>query len=271
MANVQTGFVEINGANFYYEISGEGHPFVMLHAGIADSRMWDDQFNFFAQHYKVIRFDQRGYGKTEPAAGEFQRYEDLYALLKHLGIERAYLMGCSMGGGVCMNFALQHPEMSAALIMVCSGPPGFKFETPSPKQWDEAVAAFDNNELEKVSELEVQIWFDGKSRTPEQVDPAVRKKVFDMNLIALQYEKRELGKELPLQPPAAERLAELKLPTLVIVGDLDTDYIQAAADHMAAQIAGARKVVISPAAHLPNMEHPTVFNQHILDFLTGLG
>ncbi len=73
------------------------------------------------------------------------------------------------------------------------------------------------------------------------------------------------------QPPAAERLAELKLPTLVIVGDLDTDYIQAAADHMVAQIAGARKVVISPAAHLPNMEHPTVFNQYILDFLTGLG
>lgn len=270
MTSTQNGFVEINGAQFYYETAGEGHPFVMLHAGIADNRMWDDQFAFFAHHYRVIRFDQRGYGQTEPVDGEFQRHEDLYQLLKHLGVERAYLMGCSMGGGVSMNFALTHPEMAAALIMVCSGPPGFQFETAPPKQWDELVAAFDNNELEKVSELEVQIWVDGKARTPEQVDPAVRKKVFDMNLIALQYEKRGLGKEVPLQPSAAERLGELKLPTLVIVGDLDTDYIQAAANHMAEKIIAARKVVISPAAHLPNLEHPALFNEHVLDFLKGV-
>lgn len=268
--STQTGFAEINGARMYYEVAGEGHPLVMVHAGIADNTMWDDQFAFFAQHYRVIRFDQRGYGQTEPVAGEFYRHEDIHGLLKFLGIEKAYLMGCSMGGGASMNFALAYPEMAAALIMVCSGPSGFDFDTEPPKQWDELVKAFNDNELERVSELETQIWVDGKARTPEQVNPEVRKKVYEMNLTVLRHEKKNLGKELPFAPPAVERLGELKLPTLVIVGDLDTDYIQAAADYMVGHIAGARKVVISPAAHVPNLEHPAEFNAAVADFLKGL-
>ncbi len=270
MIAAQSGFAEINGAKMYYEVAGSGHPLVMVHAGIAHSGMWDDQFAFFAEHNMVIRFDMRGFGQTVPVDGEFTNRDDLYALLKYLGVERAYLMGCSKGGGVCMDFALEHPDMAVALIMVGSGPGGFEFEADPPKQRDEIVKSFEANDLERTSELETQVWVDGRGRTPDQVNPIVRHKVFEMNLMALQYEKMGLGTEKPLDPPAALRIHELKLPVLIVYGDLDTTYIVAAADFMATHIAGAKKVLMPGTAHVPNMERPAEFNQQVLNFLQTL-
>jgi pimeloyl-ACP methyl ester carboxylesterase len=267
MTAAQSGLADINGAKMYYEVAGSGHPLIMVHAGIAHSGMWDDQFAFFAEHYQVIRFDMRGFGQTVPVEGEFSNREDLHALLKHLRVERAYLMGCSKGGGVCMDFALEHPEMATALIMVGSGPGGFEFETEPPKQRDEIIKTFEAGDLERTSELETQVWVDGQGRTPDQVNPAVRRKVFEMNLMALKYEKMGLGKEKPLDPPAVQRIQELKLPTLIVYGDLDTPYIVAAADFMARHIAGAKKALMPGTAHVPNMERPAEFNQQVLAFL----
>lgn len=270
MVATQSGFADINGARMYYEVAGSGHPLVMVHAGIAHSRMWDDQFAFFAEGYRVIRFDMRGFGKTVPVEGEFASRIDLYSLLKLLDVERAYLMGCSKGGGVCMDFTLEHPEMAAALIMVGSRPGGFEYETEPPKQRDEIARTFEAGDLERTSELETQVWVDGRGRTPDQVNPAVRRKVYEMNLVALQYEKWGLGTEKSLDPPAARRIDELKLPALIVYGDLDRPYTIAAADFMATHIAGAKKVLMPGTAHVPNMEHPAQFNQHVLNFLQEL-
>ncbi|MEZ4670315.1 MAG: alpha/beta hydrolase [Anaerolineae bacterium] len=270
MPEVEKGFAEINGAKLYYEVAGSGHPLVMVHAGIADNRMWDDQFNAFADQYRVIRFDQRGYGQSPPVDGEFSRHQDLYELLKFLNVDRAYLMGCSLGGGVSLNFALEYPDMAAALILVGSGPGGFDVKKDPPKQWDDIVKSFEANDLERTAELEVQVWVDGASRTPEQVDAALRAKVFDMNLIALKYEKLECGKELSLEPAAAVRLGDLRIPVLLVVGDLDTPYIQAANDFMLENLHFGQKVVMTGTAHVPNMEYPQVFNQHLSTFLASL-
>src|SRR4051812_9978431 len=95
-----TGFAAVNGVQIYYEIAGSGHPLVLVHAGIADRRMWDAQFPVFAQHYRVIRYDMRGFGKTAMVAGSFAHHDDLHGLLTFLGVERAYLLGCSKGGGM---------------------------------------------------------------------------------------------------------------------------------------------------------------------------
>src|SRR4051812_41163112 len=150
MNNRQSGMAAINGTQMYYEVAGSGHPLVLVHAGVADSRMWDDQFEVFAQHYKVIRFDQRGFGQTKPVDGEFRRYEDLYALLIFLGITETYLMGCSMGGGVCIDFVLEHPEIAKVLITVGSGPAGFEFNEPPPPIWDALTKAYKAGDLEQV-------------------------------------------------------------------------------------------------------------------------
>src|SRR5690349_18309153 len=123
----KSGFVNVEGAQIYYETAGKGKPFVMIHAGVADRRQWNNEFAFFAQNYQVLRYDMRGYGKSEPVDGEFNHMSDLDSLLRALEIqEPVVIMGCSMGGGLAMDFALTYPSRVQALIMVGSGPSGLK-------------------------------------------------------------------------------------------------------------------------------------------------
>jgi pimeloyl-ACP methyl ester carboxylesterase len=270
MVAVQSALAEINGATIYYEVSGKGQPFLMVHAGIANKSMWDDQFDFFAQQYRVVRYDMRGYGQSLPVAGDYQRHQDIRALLDFLSIDHAYLMGCSMGGGACMDFALDYPDRADALIMVGSAPGGFAYDEWSPSPLDEEMeAAYQKGDLERVNEIGLRIFVDGKGRTPDQVSPALRKKVYDMNMIALRNEGL-LGKDVPPPTPAAKRIGELHLPVLIVTGDLDEEYIARAADFMATNIRGARKIVMAGTAHLPNMEFPNEFNAHVQAFLDGL-
>jgi pimeloyl-ACP methyl ester carboxylesterase len=121
------GFVEMDRTNFYYELAGEGEPLVFVHAGIADSRMWDDQFHPFAQSYRVLRYDRRGFGRSPMVAGPYSHHGDLYALLRFLGIERAHLVGCSQGAKTITDFALEHPEMISSLVLVAPALGGFAY------------------------------------------------------------------------------------------------------------------------------------------------
>jgi pimeloyl-ACP methyl ester carboxylesterase len=130
-------------------------------------------------------------------------------------------------------------------------------------------AAYGAGDLERVNEVAMKIFIDGKGRTPDQVDPALRQKVYDMNMIALQHDAQQ-GKDVPLSVPAAYRMSDLKAPTLVVIGDLDEEYIMRAADFMMANIANVQKVVLHGTAHLPNMEFPDEFNSHVQAFLDGV-
>ncbi|HEV2580269.1 MAG TPA: alpha/beta hydrolase, partial [Ktedonobacteraceae bacterium] len=106
-----TGFVEIYGAPLYYEVAGDGPALVLIHEGIADSRMYDDQFDAFAQQYRVVRYDLHGFGKSGAPEQAYTHHGALHGLLRHLGIERAALMGMSLGGITALDFALSYPEM----------------------------------------------------------------------------------------------------------------------------------------------------------------
>ena len=269
---IKSGFANIDNAKIYYETAGKGIPLVMIHAGVADSRQWNNEFTYFAQSYQVIRYDMRGYGKSEPVDGEFSHMSDLVSLLDALEIHGPLiLMGCSMGGGMAMDFALTHPARAKALIMVGAGPSGLELDVATPSKFTDAEKAFEAGDLDLVAEIETQIWFDGMHRTPEQVNQAMRKLLYEMNRIALSHEVKQLGKRLPnTQTPAFDRLANLDIPVLVIVGAHDTPYILAAADYMTEKIQSARKVIIEDAAHLPNMDQPDEFQGIVKDFLGSL-
>ena len=268
----KSGFAAVNNAKIYYEISGVGFPFVMIHAGVADRRQWNNEFASFASKYCVLRYDQRGYGKSEPVEGDYSHMRDLESLLDVLDIhEPVILMGCSMGGGTAMDFTLTHPALVKALIMVDSGPSGLDLDVPENDKFADAEKAFKEGDLDLVSEIETQIWFDGTGRTPQQVNQEMRKLLFEMNRIALGHEVKNPGKRKPnLEKPAAERLHEILCPVLVIVGANDTPYSLAAADHMAKHIKSARKAVIDDAGHLPNMDHPQQFHTIVSQFLDNL-
>ena len=270
--HTKSGFVQVENARLYYETAGQGVPLVMIHAGVADSRQWNNEFAFFAPNYRVVRYDMRGYGKSEPVDGEFSHLGDLVAVLNALEVdEPVVIMGCSMGGGLAMDFALTYPSRVKALIMVGSGPSGLELDVPTPAKFADVEKAFEAGDLDLVSELETQIWFDGTGRTPEQVDQAMRKLLYDMNRQALAHEVKQLGKRLPnSQVQAFDRLNELQIPVLIIVGEHDTPYILAAADYMVEKLPSAQKVRVEDAAHLPNMDQPDEFQTAVTNFLENL-
>jgi 3-oxoadipate enol-lactonase len=265
------GSAEVNGTRLYYEVAGEGRPLVLLHSGLTNCQMWNAQWETFTQHYRVIRYDARGFGWSRMPPGPFSHREDLCQLLRFLSVERAYLLGSSMGGYLAIDFTLEHPEMVAALIPVGSGVSG---ETPSAfllQRWKEIDLAAEAGDLTQAVELELQLWVDGTGRTPEQVDPVVREQVRQMNTHNFERApEQERGLPQQLEPPAIGRLAQIHVPALVLVGEHDIPDKLGSADLLARGIPGAQKAVISGAAHLPSMEQPEQFNRLTVQFLQSL-
>jgi 3-oxoadipate enol-lactonase len=269
----QKGFAEVNGTTLYYEVAGKGHPLVLNHGGLVDNHLWDTQFEVFARHFKVIRYDFRGFGESGMLTSGMEPYSlerDLYSLLQFLGIEKTAVLGLSMGGGLAIDFTLQYPEMVDALITVGAGLSGFDIDEPDEElkaKFAEVEETFKSGDITRMVELELQIWTDGPHRTPEQVDPQVRERVRAMS--THNYERGDAQEVQPLEmePPAVGRLSEIHVPTLVIVGDQDLEEILTIAKTLEKGIAGAMKVVIPGTAHHPNMEKPEEFNRAVLEFL----
>lgn len=266
-ATTERGFVEINGAPLYYEVAGEGHPLVLVHAGVADSRMWDEQFTVFAQQYRVVRYDWRGYGKSAVPAVPVALHEELAELLTHLGIERTHIVGISFGGRIALDFTLAHPEMVEKLVLVAAGGSGGQ---PSPEQraYNEAEdAALEAGDKDGATEITLRTWVDGPKRQPGEVDPTVRERVREMQRQAYDITFPEGADTIELEPPAIGRLGEVKAPTLVIVGDYDLQPKVEQSRWLAGEIAGAQLVIFEGVAHMVNMEKPAEFNQRVLAFL----
>jgi 3-oxoadipate enol-lactonase len=266
--SIERGFVDVHGAQLYYEAAGAGRPLVMLHGHLIDSGQWDDQFEVFAHDYRVIRYDARGFGQSSKPSDPFAYYEDLRAMLAFFGIESAYLMGCSGGGATIIDFALAYPEMADALILVGAGLAGYQWGELPPLVI-ELREAQERGDIERTVELSLQLWTDGANRTPDQVNPTARERIRAMSARLFARPNVEAPQEM-LEPPAIGRLAEIRAPTLAIVGDQDVAPILEIADLVAAQVPGARKAVIPDAGHHPNMEHPELFNQIVRSFLGQL-
>ncbi len=269
---IESGYIQADKAMIYYELAGAGQPLVMIHAGVADSRQWNNEFPYFAQSFRVLRYDMRGYGKSLPVDGEYSNLGNLKTLLSYLQLrEPLILVGCSMGGTLSMDFCLAYPDRVRALVMVGSGPSGLELDVPGHPQEEAAAAAYKAGDLDLVAELEAQIWFDGMGRTPNQGNQEMRSLAREMNRLALAHDAQQLGKRVAdTDIPAVNRLAELEIPVLVIIGENDIPYLRAAADTMVENIASSRKVIIGDSAHLPNMEHPSEFRRALDSFFAGV-
>ena len=264
-----SGFVEIHGCQFYYQVAGEGHPLVLLHAGICDSRMWDDQWGVFAQRYRVVRFDMRGFGRSSPSASPFTPHEDLQGLLQFLDIHTSYLVGASMGGQVALDFTLAQPEMVDALILVGSALTDRRPSDALLQAWAQIGEALQAGDTAAANEIELSLWVDGPRRSPDEVDHAVRSRVHEMNAVKLARHNPD-GQPRGLEPPAAQRLAEIQVPTLVVAGVQDHADILDSARQLADGIPHAQHIVIAGSGHLPSMEQPAPFNRAVQTFLEPL-
>ncbi len=271
MKDSRSSIVQINGTRLAYEVAGEGHPLVLIHGGLVDSRSWDDQFDVFAQHYKVVRYDARGFGDSEVPTQPYSDVEDLYNLLTFLHIEKTYVLGLSRGGSVALDFTLVHPEIVDGLVLSNSGLGGYQLSPENNALLEEVDAALERNDVAQAVELENRMWIDGPERTPDRVNATVRERVRAMNthnyILAL---GKDVASPAEVEPQAISRLAEIHVPTLIVIGDKDVHDFVAMSNLLAQSIVGAKKVVLPNVAHAPNMEEPEVFNQIVLNFLSAL-
>ena len=258
--------MRINGARIHCERSGAGVPVVFLHAGLADSRMWDPQVEAFNTHFDVVRPDQRGFGDSELPPRPWSAVADLLSLTELLSLEAAHLVGCSMGGAVAIDFALAHPEKVRKLVLVGSAIGGFAFRPEHAHLFKEVSTAHKAGDLVALNEGMMHLFLDGPDRPRGYVREPLRKHFLDMNGIAIRADFTKAPDKDP-DPLAVRRLHEISAPTLVVVGDKDVPTVLEAADLLMNSIPDVRKAVIHDAAHLPNMEHPEEFNRIVLDFL----
>jgi pimeloyl-ACP methyl ester carboxylesterase len=253
----------------YHELQGSGPPIVFIHAGIADSGMWEPQWASFAGRYRLLRLDLAGFGRTPIERLPVTPARDVVGLLDELGISAAGVVGASLGGRVALEVAVARPDLVRALVLVDAGLPGV--------EWSEAVRSYGAAEDEAVTrgdlaaatELNLRMWVDGPGRAVADVDPAVRSAVAEMQRRALELHAPywESHVEELLVPDVAERLDEVQAPTLVLVGEEDVDDMQVLAKRFAAEIPRARLATIPGAGHVPSIEQPAAFDARVLPFL----
>lgn len=271
LVTTRTGWAKVNEAQLYFEVAGEGFPLVLLHAGVADSRMWDPQMAALAEQYRVVRFDLRGFGRTMVPPAQFSHHDDVAALLNFLEIEPVYLIGASFGGAVALDFSLAYPGRVKALVLSAPALGGYEPTSLDMQRFlAKEEAALDRGDVAAATELNLRMWVDGLYRSPADVDPALREQVREMQLQAFSLPIPEGAEDVALKPPAVERLAEIHAPTLVIAGEQDVPEFLKISEIIARGITGAKKVIIPGVAHLPGLEKPEIFNQLILNFLKGL-
>ncbi len=269
-AEVETGFFDTGTAELYYEMAGRGRPVVMIHGGLLNASMWDDQFEEFARHCRVIRYDARGHGRSTSEPDTFSHHEDLRLLVEGLALEKPVIMGLSMGGYVAIDFALEYPDLPGALVLVSPGLSGYEFKSQEFIDFSERIgAAAQSEDIGAIVEAFQTAWTDGPRRGPDGIDPVVREKVRAM--VADNVERwDESNVEYRPLPLAIERLGNLRVPVLALVGNLDMPGIREIVELVESEASDARIVMMPGVAHMMNMEKPDEFNRIVLEFLDDL-
>jgi len=264
-ASPRTGYVDVDHGRLYYEERGAGPVVVLLQGGQLPLEMWDDQFELLSKNHRVIRYDARGFGRSSAKRGPYAYHEDFHALLQSLGVKRASFVGLSLGGRVAVDFALEHPAMVEKLVLAGPGLSGFQFSAPDSAWMASLYPPWNARDSVRLSLL----WLESGYMKPAMRDSALATRL--RRLMALNASLwMQPDSERVLQPPALpNRLAQLRVPTLVILGSADVPDIHAIVDSITRLVPGVKRVVIDDAGHMVNMEKPAEFNRALLAFLDG--
>lgn len=235
--------ITVGGDTVWADDSGDGPPLVLVHPGVGDSRFWDPILPELSARHRVIRYDARGFGRSPAPAEPYVPLDDLVTVLDHFGIERAPVVGCSQGGNAALALAISRPERVSALVLLAPGISGFP--VPVNPAVREAYAAAEEKGFDAIVDVALSVWARA-GRTPE-VEEQVRSGV--RGWIA----EDGLDQE---NPPVFDRLAEIAVPTGLLVGDLDVDWIVDAARQAATRIPGVEFVEVPGVDHLPVLRIP---------------
>ena len=249
---------------------GEGLPVVFLHAGVCDKRMWAEQMTVVAEEgWHAIAYDRRGYGETDSADEAFNHVDDLEAVLAALDIHAAVFVGCSMGGGLAVDFALRHPGRVIGLVLIGTSVTGAPWTATQAEQQLEMAEedAWERGDRDMLNRVQAHEWLDGPRTQSGRVGGAARALFLDMNASALGKPELTLEEQ---RPAAWPRVSEVGAPTLLLVGDEDFTAIIDRHEHLSEEMPNAFAAVLEGVAHIPSIERPELVNSMLLEFLDAI-
>lgn len=264
--------LDVPGAVLYYESDGlaSAPALLLIHAGVANLRMWDPLVAALARDHFVIRFDTRGYGQTRASNAGFSNRADALAVLTHLGVVAATLIGCSRGGSIALDLAVESPDRVSGVVTIGSGPSGFP-AVPLTEAEDagfrELELLFEAQDWHLLCRKEVELWDFGPRRRVDNLDPEFVKRAYDLHRVNAAH-RAERPTPTPLDPPAYGRVGTLTLPALITVGDYDLSPALAEFEYLRATIPVADGHVFADTAHLPSVEQPAEFERVLVDWLS---
>jgi 3-oxoadipate enol-lactonase len=233
--------------------------------------MWAPQLASWSREHRVIAPDLPGFGQTPLDQDRVDLRAFVRGALDAAGMQRAALVGTSLGGQIALELALESPERVSALVLVGSGLDGHDWSDEVQAFGDEEEAALERGDLDAAVDANLRMWLAGPRRSLDAIDPAIPVLVGEMQRDAFRLQQGHEFRLAALEPPASQRLAELQVPTLVLTGDEDVADIHAIAEKLTREIPGAERATISDAAHLPNLERPEEFDRIVLGFLREHG
>ncbi|CAG0995667.1 2-hydroxy-6-oxononadienedioate/2-hydroxy-6-oxononatrienedioate hydrolase [Anaerolineae bacterium] len=278
--NITKGFAEVENSKLYYEVAGEGHPLLLVHPMLTSHKYWDDQFSEFAQQYRVIRYDVRGFGQSKMSKEPYTDTRDIVQLLDLLGIEKTYIVGLSMGGEIAMRFTLDHPERVDGLVMSGVGLEGYEYSAEGQQEFEPKWMAFiehiQKRDFDGARERFMEFAVDSPvGRADEKVRERARALMQDYTFphffppeeVVAAAEEPASAEAGAANVPVIQRLHEIQVPTLVMVGGYEAKDMHGIVDVLVRDIPHAQKAIIPNAGHFVSLEKPAEFNRAVLNFL----
>jgi 3-oxoadipate enol-lactonase len=252
-----------DGGWLQYATAGTGDPVVFIHGFGLDSAMWDPQWRAFAQRYRVIRYDLRGYGGSSLPEGGYSHVDDLLALIDFLGAGPVHLVGLSLGGRVALRVAAAHPKAVRSLTLADPALDGHVWTDDWLQRWRKMTEAAKRGDLSAAKRL----WREHILFAPANAQPDVAD---SLRVMIDRYSGWHLHHPDPgtaPKTPVAQLLPSISIPTLVMIGELDLPDFQAIARRLAQELPAAELRIIAGSGHMSNMEAPGMFNDLALGFL----
>ena len=242
--------VDVSGARLWVEEAGDGPAVLLVHGGLGDMRLWEPEVPALAERFRVVRYDLRFWGRSESPGVEFSSIDDLIGVLDALGIERAAVVGLSLGGGLALDAVLAHPDRFWALVHVAGGVTGVPVNPYTPEQ----EAVFEGDDVDAMLEADLAVW------APLGATDEYRE------LWRVTPDARGIpdGAQPRTRPDA--RLEDVAVPTLAIVAEHDPPEFRALGEEVARRIPGARLARVA-SDHYLTLREPERVSELLLEFL----
>jgi pimeloyl-ACP methyl ester carboxylesterase len=256
------GYLDVGGSKIYYELRGSGPAIVLLHDGLLHAVTWDEVWEPLAARHQAIRYDRRGYGRSELPSASYSATEDLQKLLSHLKVEHAVIVGSSSGGALAIDFAIAHPQMVDGLFLIGPVLHGLSYTAFFLERGNRNNEPMQRDDIKAVAKN----WSEDRFLIAGPKEGA-RRKIYEQLVANAEKVKFDNHFEQGLSPPASKRLSEVRAPTMILVGEADIADVHA---HCAAINAGIREStqeIIKDAGHLIQLEKPGEIAKRIEDFV----